>query len=43
MRKDQIFVLLLVFLLPMTGCFGGIVGDAEADDDDESGAGNLRL
>ena len=34
MRKDQIFVLLLVFLLPMTGCFGGIVGDAEADDDD---------
>jgi hypothetical protein len=34
MRKDQIFVLLLIFLLPMTGCFGGIVGDAEADDDD---------
>lgn len=39
MRKDQIFVLLLIFLLPMTGCFGGLVGDAEADenenDDDE--------
>ena len=34
MRKDQIFVLLLIFLLPMAGCFGGIVGDAEADDDD---------
>ena len=34
MRKDQIFVLLLIFLLPLTGCFGGVVGDAEADDDD---------
>tara|TARA_B100000768_G_C11173993_1_gene329989 strand:- start:366 stop:800 length:435 start_codon:yes stop_codon:yes gene_type:complete len=34
MRKDQIFVLLLIFLLPMTGCFGGLVGDAEADDDE---------
>ena len=34
MRKDQIFVLLLIFLLPMTGCFGGLIGDAEADDDD---------
>ena len=35
MRKDQIFVLLLVLLLPMTGCFGDVVGDAQADDDDE--------
>lgn len=35
MRKDQIFVLLLVLLLPMTGCFGDIVGDAQADDDDD--------
>lgn len=34
MRKDQIFVLLLLLLLPMTGCFGDIVGDAQADDDD---------
>ena len=34
MRKDQIFVLLLVLLLPMTGCFGDVVGDAQADDDD---------
>jgi hypothetical protein len=34
MRNDQIFVLLLVVLLPMSGCFGGVVGDAEADDDD---------
>ena len=34
MRKDQIFVLLLIFLLPMSGCFGGLVGDAEADDDE---------
>ena len=35
MRKDQIFVLLLILLLPMTGCFGGVVGDAEADNDDD--------
>ena len=35
MRKDQIFVLLLVLLLPMTGCFGDVVGDAQADDDDD--------
>jgi len=34
MRNDQIFVLLLLLLLPMTGCFGDIVGDAQADDDD---------
>ena len=34
MRNDQIFVLLLIFLLPMTGCFGGVVGDSEADNDD---------
>ena len=34
MRKDQIFVLLLIFLLPMSGCFGGLVGDAEADDEE---------
>ena len=33
MRNDQIFVLLLVFLLPMTGCFGDVIGDAEAEDD----------
>ena len=34
MRKDQIFVLLLIFLLPMSGCFGGLVGDAEAEDEE---------
>jgi hypothetical protein len=33
MRNDQIFVLLLVIILPMSGCFDGAVGDAEADDD----------
>ena len=33
MRKDQIFVLMLVILLPMTGCFDGAVGDAEGTDD----------
>ena len=33
MRKDQIFVLLLVVLLPLTGCFdGGGIGDADAQD-----------
>ena len=29
MRNDQIFVLLLVILLPLSGCFDGAVGDAE--------------
>jgi hypothetical protein len=38
MRNDQIFVLLLVILLPMSGCFDGTVGDAEGTDDAESGA-----
>ena len=38
MRNDQIFVLLLVVLLPMSGCFdGGGVGEAEgAQDSDET-------
>ena len=35
MRKDQIFVLLLVLLLPMTGCFGDVIGDTQADDNDD--------
>ena len=33
MRKDQIFVLMLVILLPMSGCFDGAIGEAEADED----------
>ena len=34
MRNDQIFVLLLVILLPMSGCFdGGSVGEAEGAQD----------
>ena len=33
MRNDQIFVLLLVILLPMSGCFDGAVGDAGGTDD----------
>lgn len=37
MRNDQIFVLLLVILLPMSGCFDGAVGDAEGSDDSDSG------
>ena len=36
MRNDQIFVLLLVILLPMSGCFDGAVGDAEGTDDTET-------
>ena len=32
-RKDQIFVLMLVILLPLTGCFDAAVGEAEAEDD----------
>ena len=36
MRNDQIFVLLLVILLPMSGCFDGAVGDAEGTDDEPS-------
>ena len=37
MRNDQIFVLLLVILLPMSGCFDGAVGDAEGTDDATDG------
>ena len=34
MRKDQIFVLLLVILLPLTGCFGGEnIGEVEGAQD----------
>ena len=35
MRSDQIFVLMLVVLLPMSGCFDGAVGDAEAEEESE--------
>lgn len=38
MRKDQIFVLLLVIFLPMTGCFGDAIGEVEAED----GVANLH-
>ena len=37
MRNDQIFVLMLVILLPMSGCFDGAVGDAEGTDDSSLG------
>ena len=33
MRNDQIFVLMLVILLPMSGCFDDAVGDAEGTED----------
>ena len=35
MRKDQIFVLMLVILLPLTGCIGGI-GDVDADNNSDT-------
>jgi hypothetical protein len=34
MRSDQVFVLLLIILIPMTGCFDNSVGDAEGAQDD---------
>ena len=37
MRNDQIFVLLLVILLPLSGCFDNAVGDAEGSEDTSSG------
>ena len=40
MRNDQIFVLLLVVLLPMSGCFdGGGVGEAEGAQDSTDTSG----
>ena len=36
MRNDQIFVLMLVILLPMSGCFDGAVGDAEGNDAEDN-------
>ena len=35
MRKDQIFVLLLIVLLPLSGCMDGAIGDADAQDSTE--------
>ena len=35
MRKDQIFVLLLIILLPLSGCMDGAIGDADAQDSTE--------
>ena len=32
MRNDQIFVLLLVVLLPLSGCFDNAVGEADAEE-----------
>ena len=36
MRSDQVFVLLLIILIPMTGCFDNSVGDAEGVQDSGS-------
>jgi len=36
MKTDRIFVLLLVVMLPMSGCFDDAVGDAEGSDDADS-------
>ena len=38
MRKDQIFVLLLIVLLPLSGCTDGTIGDADAQDSTEEDA-----
>ena len=37
MKTDRIFVLLLVVMLPMSGCFDDAVGDGEGTDDSTSG------
>ena len=37
MKTDRVFVLLLVVLLPLSGCFDGSVGDADASDDTSEG------
>ena len=37
MKTDRIFVLLLIVMLPMSGCFGDGVGDAEAADYNDEG------
>ena len=42
MKTDRIFVLLLVVMLPMSGCFDGAVGDAEGSDESD-GNGNNEL
>ena len=34
MRNDQIFVLMLVILLPLSGCFDDAVGEADANEGD---------
>jgi hypothetical protein len=41
MRNDQIFVLLLVVLLPMSGCFEGGVGEAEGQQETTTNAAEL--
>ena len=44
MRKDQIFVLMLVVLFPLTGCFdGGGIGDADAQDSTDSQNGGTTV
>jgi hypothetical protein len=37
MKTDRIFVLLLVVMLPMSGCFDDAVGDAEGTNDADGG------
>ena len=43
MRKDQIFVLLLIVLLPLSGCMDGAIGDADAQDSSGSTSGNTTV
>ena len=41
MKTDRIFVLLLVVILPMSGCFDDAVGDAEGADDTSAVVNNF--
>ena len=41
MRSDQVFVLLLIILIPLTGCFENGVGDADAQDATEENETNV--
>ena len=43
MRNDQIFVLMLVILLPMSGCFDGAIGDVDAQEMAEENERDLLM
>ena len=43
MKIDRVFVLLLVVMLPMTGCFDDAVGDADATDEESNQTNQLPV